>query len=134
MEQGLFPPLFGTVLPRLPRGALSSNIYDLLAWDNALIHGKVVSSASFSAMTTPNGFQIPGGGSYGFGLALSTFGGWPMIWHNGQIGGFAAETAIFLDTGFSVVVLTNDQDADPDTVVLKLMSAVCNSSQPSESF
>jgi hypothetical protein len=26
-----------------------------------------------------------------------------------------------------VVVLTNDQDADPDSVVLNIMSAVCNS-------
>jgi D-alanyl-D-alanine carboxypeptidase len=130
---GLVPAIVWDRSAAFATGALSSNIYDLLAWDNALIHGKVVSSASFSAMTTPNSFQIPGGGSYGFGLALSTFGGRPMIWHNGQIGGFAAETAVFLDTGFSVVVLTNDQDADPDTVVLKLMSAVCNSSQPSES-
>jgi hypothetical protein len=70
-------------------------------------------------MTTPNGFQIPGGGSYGFGLARSSFNGRPIIWHNDQIGGFTAETAVFLDTGFSVVVLTNDQDADPDALVLK---------------
>ena len=33
---------------------------------------------------------------------------------------------MFLDSGFAVVVLTNDQDADPDTVVLNIMSGVCN--------
>jgi hypothetical protein len=34
---------------------------------------------------------------------------------------------VFLDSGFAVIVLTNDQDADPDAVVLNIMSAVCNS-------
>lgn len=80
-------------------------------------------------MTTSNGFGTPEGGSYGFGLALSRFNNRQIIWHNGQIGGFTAETAVFLDSGFAVVVLTNDQDADPDAVVLKIMGAVCNSSQ-----
>ena len=89
----------------------------------------MVSSDSFKAMTTSNGFEMPGGGSYGFGLALYTFNGRPIIWHDGQIGGFTAETAVFLDTGFTVVVLTNDQDADPDAVVLKIMNTVCNSVQ-----
>jgi CubicO group peptidase (beta-lactamase class C family) len=110
-------------------GALSSNVYDLVAWDSALINGKVVSSTSFNAMTTSNGFQIPGGGSYGFGLALWTFDNRPIIWHDGQIGGYTAETAVFLDSGFAVVVLTNDQEANPDSVVLGIMNAVCGSTQ-----
>jgi hypothetical protein len=80
-------------------------------------------------MTTSNGFATPDGGSYGFGLVLATFNNRPPIWHNGQIGGFTAENAVFLDSGFAVVVLTNDQDANTDAVVLKIMAAVCNSSQ-----
>jgi D-alanyl-D-alanine carboxypeptidase len=105
-------------------------VYDLVAWDNALTHGQVVSPASFQAMTTSNGFQIPGaGGSYGFGLILSTFNGRNIIWHDGQIGGFTTENAVILDSGFAVVVLTNDQDADPDNVIVNIMGAVCNSSQ-----
>jgi D-alanyl-D-alanine carboxypeptidase len=126
---GLVPAILWDRSAAFAAGALSSNVYDLVAWDNALINGKVVSPASFKAMTTSNGFQIPGGGSYGFGLALATFNNRPIIWHNGQIGGFTAETAVFLDSGFAVVVLTNDQDANPDAVVLNIMSAVCNSPQ-----
>ena len=61
-------------------GALSSNVSDLVAWDNALINGKVVSPASFTAMTTPVSSAIPGGGSYGFGLVLRTFNNQPTIW------------------------------------------------------
>jgi D-alanyl-D-alanine carboxypeptidase len=129
---GLVPAILWDRSAAFAAGALSSNAYDLVAWDDALIHGKVVSPASFQAMTTSNGFEIPGGGSYGFGLALWTFNNRPIIWHDGQIGGFTAETAVFLDSGFAVVVLTNDQDADPDAVVLKIMDAVCNASQFSE--
>ena len=124
---GLVPAILWNRSAAFAAGALSSNIYDLVAWDNALINGKVVSPASFKSMTASNGFATPGGGSYGFGLALWTFDNRPIIWHNGQIGGFTAETAVFLDSGFAVVVLTNDQDADPDAVVLNIMSAVCNS-------
>ena len=126
---GLVPAIIWDRSAAFAAGALSSNVYDLVAWDNALISGKVVSPASFKAMTTSNGFQIPVGGSYGFGLILWTFNNRPIIWHDGQIGGFTTETAVFLDSGFTVVVLTNDQDANPDAVILNIMNAVCNSSQ-----
>lgn len=126
---GLMPAIAWNRSAAFAAGALSSNVYDLVAWDSALINGKVVSPASFKAMTTSNGFPIPSGGSYGFGLGLWTFNNRPIIWHNGQIGGFTAETAVILDSGFTVVVLTNDQDADPDSIVLKIMNTVCNSAQ-----
>jgi D-alanyl-D-alanine carboxypeptidase len=126
---GLVPAILWERSAAFAAGALSSNVYDLVAWDNALLNGKVVSPASFKAMTTSNGFGTPDGGSYGFGLALATINSRPVIWHNGQIGGFTTENAVFLDSGFAVVVLTNDQDANPDAVVLKLINAVCNSSQ-----
>jgi D-alanyl-D-alanine carboxypeptidase len=113
-------------------GALSSNVSDLVAWDNALINGKVVSPASFTAMTTPVNPAIPGGGSYGFGLALRTFDNRPTIWHNGLINGFTAETDVFLDSGFAVVVLTNSDAADPGAIVTEIMGSVCTSTQFSD--
>jgi CubicO group peptidase (beta-lactamase class C family) len=126
---GLVPAVLWDRSAAFAAGALSTDLKDLITWDNALLRGKVVSAASFQAMTTSNGFPMPGGGSYGFGLALYTFNNRPIIWHNGQIGGFTAETAVFLDSGFSIVVLTNDQDANPDALVLKIMNSVCGSSQ-----
>jgi len=126
---GLVPAIIWDRSAAFAAGALSTNVYDLAAWDNALLNGQVVSPASFQAMTTPNGFPMADGSSYGFGLVLSTFNGRQLIWHDGQIGGFTAENAVFLDTGFAVAVLTNDQNADTDTVILKIMGAVCNSSQ-----
>jgi CubicO group peptidase (beta-lactamase class C family) len=110
-------------------GALSSNVFDLVAWDNVLINGKVVSPASFKAMTTSNGFTIPGGGSYGFGLGLDTFNNRNIIVHDGAINGFTAENLVFLDNGFTVVVLTNDDAGNPGALVINILDAVCNSTQ-----
>ncbi len=110
-------------------GALSSNVSDLIAWDNALINAKIVSPASFTAMTTPVSSSIPGGGSYGFGLSLRTFDNHPTIWHGGAINGFTAENNVFLDSGFAVVVLTNSDAVNPDTIATEIMGAVCTSTQ-----
>lgn len=126
---GLVPAIIWDRSAAFAAGALSSNVYDLVTWDNALRSGKVVSPASFQAMTTSNGFVDSGGSSYGFGLALSLFDNRPVMWHSGQIGGFYTENAVILDSGFTVVLLTNDQDVDTDPLVLKIMNAVCNSSQ-----
>ena len=52
-----------------------------------------------------------------------------LMWHSGQIGGFTAEEGVFLDDGFTVVVLTNDQDYNTDPITIKLIDAVCGSPQ-----
>ncbi len=125
---GLVPARLWDRSAAFAAGALSSNVYDLLTWDNALVSGKVVSPASFQQMITPNGFNIDGqGGSYGLGLVVDKFNDRQIIWHTGQIGGFYVENVVFLDDGFTLIVLTNDQDTDTDPFVLKLMNAVCNS-------
>jgi len=45
------------------------------------------------------------------------------------INGFAAETDVFLDSGFVVVVLTNSDAADPDAIATVIMGSVCTSTQ-----
>jgi CubicO group peptidase (beta-lactamase class C family) len=110
-------------------GALSTNVYDLVAWDNALFHGKVVSPASFTEMTTPDGFSVPEGGSYGFGLFLGTFNNQPLIWHEGGINGFVSDNYVLPDSGFEIVVLINRDGVDIDTITLAFLGTVCNSAQ-----
>ena len=125
---GLIPAIIWDRSAAFAAGALSSNVYDLVAWDSALMSGQVVSPASFQQMTTSNGF-FQNGFSYGFGLALTTYNSRPIMWHAGQIGGFYTENVVFLDNGFTLVVLTNDQDYDTDPFVFKILNAVCGSSQ-----
>jgi CubicO group peptidase (beta-lactamase class C family) len=127
---GLVPVLPWHRSAAFAAGELSSNIYDLVTWDDALISGKVVSPASFQQMTAPNGFTIDSqGDAYGLGLVIGKYNGRPTIWHTGQIGGFYAENLVFLDDGFTLVVLTNDQDIDTDPFTLKILNAVCNSAE-----
>lgn len=128
-EKGILPAPVCSRSTAFSAGALSSNVSDLIAWDNALVKGKVVSPASFSAMITPVSSSIPGGESYGFGLSLRTIDNHPTIWHSGGINGFTAETDVFLDSGLALVVLTNSQTADPDTLTTKIMNSVCTSTQ-----
>lgn len=127
---GLVPAIVWDRSAAFAAGALSSNVYDLVTWDNALITGKVVSPTSFQQMITPNGFNIDSqGDSYGFGLAVGKYNGRQIIWHSGQIGGYYTENVVFLDDGFTLVVLTSDQDIDTDPFVFKILNAVCNSAQ-----
>lgn len=119
------------VVPRstpFAAGALSSTALDLVAWDNALISGKVISPASFQAMTTSNGF-VTGGVSYGFGLGLGTYGNRNIIQHDGAINGFTAFNIVFLDDGFSLVVLVNKDSVNPDALGANILNAVCGSIQ-----
>jgi CubicO group peptidase (beta-lactamase class C family) len=111
-------------------GALSSDVNDLVAWDSALISGKVVSPASFKEMTTAIPIMIGNGSeSYGFGLVLGGFNGRPTISHDGEINGFDADTEVFLDSGFAVVVLINRDGANPVDIVTQIITTVCNSTQ-----
>ena len=51
------------------------------------------------------------------------------MWHNGGIAGFTTEEIIFLDAGFTLVVLTNYDGVDPHVLVVAILNAVCGSAQ-----
>ncbi len=125
---GLLPAMVVDRSAAFAGSALSTNLYDFVAWDAGLINGKVVSPASLKEMTTPSSSDKYGN-AYGFGIGLRNFNNRPTIWHNGGISGFQAETDVFLDSGFAVVVLINSDHANPDAIAQQIISAVCNSSQ-----
>ncbi len=41
--------------------------------------------------------------------------------------GFSSEEVVFLDSGITLVVLTNDDNVDANSLVLSLSNAVCSS-------
>jgi D-alanyl-D-alanine carboxypeptidase len=109
-------------------GALSTNVYDLVTWENGLMHGQVVTPASFKEMTTSNGF-VSNGQSYGFGLVLQLFNGRPIMWHDGGIPGFLSQEAVFLDSGVTLVEFANLDTIDLNSGFVSTLNAVCNSAQ-----
>lgn len=109
-------------------GALSANVYDLVTWENALMHGQVVSPTSFKEMTTSNGF-VSNGQSYGFGLVLQTYNGHPVMWHNGGIAGFLTQELVFLDSGVTLAEFANLDTIDLNSGFVMILNAVCSSAQ-----
>ena len=70
-------------------GALVGTVGDLARWSQALHHGRVVSPALYTAMTSPA--ILPEGRThhYGFGLGLEEVRGRNTIDHGGGIFGFS---------------------------------------------
>jgi D-alanyl-D-alanine carboxypeptidase len=90
-------------------GGLCSTAPDLLAWQQALAAGRVVSPAAYQAMIAP--VTLPDGTQtfYGFGLKIGVYGGQPAIYHQGAITGFGSVLAYYPGDDLTVVLLTNTQ-------------------------
>lgn len=94
-------------------GAVCSSALDLLRWNDALAHGRVVSPASYAQMTTPVQLSTGDSVGYGFGLAVAPLiTGHRNVWHDGEIIGFSSMLLSFPDDGVTIVVLIN-MTSDP---------------------
>ena len=89
-------------------GGICSNAADIAKWNRALHGGKVLSAASYAAMTTPRGTAARATVPYGFGLyARPTPGGGMVIVHDGSTPGYAGENVWYPAESLSVTMLTN---------------------------
>jgi len=82
-------------------GALYSTTEDLLRWQEGLLGGRLLTSASLRKMTTP--FK----GDYACGLYVKRVNGHLMIEHDGNNIGFNADMAYYPEEKISVIVLAN---------------------------
>jgi D-alanyl-D-alanine carboxypeptidase len=87
-----------------PAGALCSTVPDLLSCIAALRTGRVVSPASYAAMTASAELLDGSTTEYGFGLAVETLGEHPVVWHNGLINGFVSMMAHYPESQLDIVV------------------------------
>lgn len=114
-------------------GALWSNVQDLATWDASLLNGKVIPAYLFTVMVTPPSVPSAQGGpsDYAMGWVRESEVGHPFVWHNGETDSYTAFNGMFLDDGFSVIVLTN-MPVHEDTPLLnlgeQLINAICTSS------
>lgn len=100
-------------------GGLVGDVDDLVAWDTALTGGKVVSEASFQAMTTR---QTPPGDPVGFGFAffLDRHAGERRIWQDGSTLGFWGADQDYPDRRTRIIVLTNDANGGADALAQRV--------------
>ncbi len=110
----------------LGMAGLCASAGDLAAWNRALHGGRVLSPASYAAMTTPRGAAK----AYGFGLQMSVQPapwGATIIYHLGASAMFAAENAWFPAESLSVTVLYNSFGAAngfPTNFILEVARAI----------
>lgn len=105
-------------------GSLCSTARDLVRWNQALHGGRLLSAASYAAMTAPEGGALQAPVRYGFGLIADTLAGQPMIAHGGAIHGFMAANAWLPRQSLSVTVLSNAMTAKPDALLRTLARLV----------
>ncbi len=99
--------------PPFAAGALCATAPDLIAWQRALEHGKVISPASLAAMRTNKLLSTGAPSGYGYGVFIADLQGHHRIEHEGGIQGFISELARYPDDDVTVVVLANTEGTAP---------------------
>ena len=102
-------------------GALCSTVGDIARWNRALHTGKIVSAASYAAMTIP--FGAAQASRYGFGLGTDTIASRTTVTHGGGINGFSSANLWVSDAELSVTTLTNGDDTSPGLLLKQLARA-----------
>ena len=95
-------------------GGLVSTLDDLVAWDRALLSGRVLAPASLATMVEDRGY------GYGLGWYLGRAYGQRLWSHGGFLDGFAAIKDTYPDLGLTIVVLGNTETTPAQTLSRRL--------------
>lgn len=82
-------------------GAMYSTVDDLLAWQQMLVQGKVLSPLSLKAMFTDAGHR------YGLGWVVRENLSRTLVEHGGDVGAYSSLLAYYPDDQLTIVVLSN---------------------------
>jgi CubicO group peptidase (beta-lactamase class C family) len=88
-------------------GSLCSTVGDLVAWNQALHGGRILSPASYRELITPGPLNDGTLVRYAKGLAVDSMLGQRIIQHGGGINGFLSDLKYFPDDTLSIAVLIN---------------------------
>jgi CubicO group peptidase (beta-lactamase class C family) len=92
-------------------GGVYSSVADLYQWDQALYTDKLVSRKMVKLAFTPGPETDHPDTRYGFGWYVGQYRGLREIWHSGTSLGFTTRIARFPEKRFTVIVLTNRNEA-----------------------
>ena len=115
LAEGYTPLGLGAAEPAIPEGegwigaagGIWSTPTDLMTWDLALMDGKMLSPASWKAMTTPRPLSDGRSSAYGCGQRLRDRGAVLVLEHGGAVSGFNANNAFIPSSRSAVVVMAN---------------------------
>lgn len=137
MAEGYTPLGLGAAEPAVPEGegwigaagGIWSTPTDLLAWDLALMDGKVLGPAAWKTMTTPRTLSDGRTSGYGCGQSIRDRGPALVVQHGGAVSGFGARNAMVPSSRSAVVVMANADwaggvlDTIESAVLARLMPA-----------
>jgi D-alanyl-D-alanine carboxypeptidase len=96
-----------------PSGAFLSTISDLIKLEAALHERKFLRPETWKAMWTPFRFNDGKESMYGLGWRVESINGVKRIGHAGNLDGFKSFFARFVESGLTVITLTNLDQVDP---------------------
>ncbi len=88
-------------------GSLCSTTEDLVEWNDALHHGKILGEEMYKEFVTPAVLNDGTKTHYAKGITVSEYGGRRLISHGGGINGYLSQNTYFPDENVSIVVLIN---------------------------
>lgn len=98
-------------------GELAMTAHDLALWDISLIGHRLLSAASFDAMTTPVRLRNGAPTDYALGDGVSDDNGHPKLSHGGAVSGFVSLNTVWPDQRAAIVVFANmDGSRAPNSV------------------
>lgn len=107
-------------------GGLHTSVQDLFYWDQNFYQNQLGKGGPglldliLTRGELNNGTQL----DYAFGLFHSTYRGLKMVWHGGAYGGFRAQMMRFPEQQFTIILLCNRSDANPDALCNKIADLV----------
>ena len=90
-------------------GAIWSTPTDLLAWDLALVTGRVLSPASYQVLTTPRRLADGRSTGYGCGDGIDDRGPAIVLSHGGAVSGSVAHNTVLPASRSAIVLLANSE-------------------------
>lgn len=96
---------FQHVIKGGPAGGGYSTVDDLLRFDQALRTGKLIRPETFARVLTADGARATEG--YGYGFSTERINGQRVAGHGGGFPGISAQLDMYLDSGWTVAVLSN---------------------------
>jgi len=101
-----------------PAGGTYSTVHDLLRFAQALRSHQLLSAASTDTLLQPRvAMGMRGDACYAYGFGCHTVGGVHIVGHNGGAPGVGAQLDMYLELGYTVVLLSNDGAGAPTKLV-----------------
>jgi len=88
-------------------GSLCSTVEDLIAWNRALHHGKILKDSMYTELLKPALLNDGSVTHYAKGITVTDYHGHRMISHGGGINGFLSENRYFPEEKLNIAVLVN---------------------------